>query len=1018
MKLSRILENFLIPLIISSSVFLFLPSHNYYIFGQDSLPFFGQFTFYQNPLYAFNNGIEMAYFSILSEFIIHILSNVILSQHILILIATYLSTVGFFDLIDVITQLSNKVNRIISKSLGAMLFLYNPFTLSVTWWHFEGWSLLILLSPFIISFLTDAIYNGGSLKRFSLTALLTMVFVGGIMGGVYPVFLLIVGVFLIFPIYYIITNFHNRPLFLSMVRRIFYIVAFVVVATLWAFVPLYLATFTSIEAPLKGSYLLNFFFSESATTSLPHVLSMTGFSWTYDVPNAYPWIGIFPAIQATAFLLLLFLSVTPLILKKYNKLTPLILVSLLAIIFSTGSNFPFGIINKNLLLLKGPFLFLINSYYWVLQFYVLFLSILLSLVFYRSISLEKSPYNSAIKRKFRYLVRDLKGNYLKVITVILILLILATFFYPFATDQVYQKSGTNIDAIDVNNGILQLKSYLQQNYTTPDYYSLLIPTSSGIVSFTYNDNSSFVDSRGLLATADPYPLIWLDDSYLAKSVENYLSSGNLENMGGVLTYLHIRYIIFTKNYNSADAYMQESPNGNHYNFSAICKALNSSFGAPVKFGNYSVFFNRNAKPIIELIDNPIFVNSPLTNYLDFLGSINPLTLSDQQKHVLYNAVLSNTSLNTNNLTIIKVHPQDNYEVNSSHSLLMIGNGNLESPADVGYTSYKGNVSIHPIPIVSLFNRTSYFSNMNLTEGELFSSYPSYIIVNKTIPATSIFNLIFKVSNFTYGSRNYLNFQFGNITISMQFINLSNNGSPSILSFTANSIGEKPYAWENIFLPANISGRKISLSVEDYPNDSMKVNVDLKSLRFDTSAYFYFGPDNYYADPGVDRSNFPTNTSFPSQYRFEFSSGGVFPISIYNFMIQSSPEYIIVENTSVMPTIQNSKIGITMFGDYDMSAISTQNSTYLYFFGPPEGNWNAYIQGSSTKPLMVDNNGFAIVYHIPPGLNDISLQIEDQSLVPQMFLLSLIEFAVLIAVLIGSFVYEINRNRRHTSKNKG
>lgn len=835
MKMSRILEKFLLPLIIASTIFLFLPYHNYYFFGQDSLPFFGQFTFYQNPLYVFNNGIDMAYFSILSEFIIHILSNVILSQHILILIATYLSTIGFFDLIDVIAQLPNKVNRIISKSLGAMLFLYNPFTLSVTWWHFEAWSLLILLSPFIISFLTDAIYNGGNLKRFSLTALLTMVFVGGIMGGIYPIFLLIVGVFLIFPIYYIITNFHNRPLFLSMVRRIFYIVAFVVVATLWAFVPLYLATFTSIETPLKGSYLLNFFFSESVTTSLPHVLSMTGFSWIYDVSNAYPWIGIFPTIQSTAFLLLLFLPVTPLILKKYNKLTPLLLVSLLAIIFSTGSNFPFGIINKNLLLLKGPFLFLINPYYWVLQFYVLFLSILLSLVLYRSTSLAKNPCNSAIKQKHkvRYLVRGLKVNYLKVFTVILILFVLATFFYPFATDQVYQKSGTNIDAIDINNGILQLKSYLQQNYTTPDYYSLLIPTSSGIVSFTYNNNSSFVDSRGLLATADPYPLIWLDDSYLAKSVENYLSSGNLENLGGAMTYLHIRYIIFAKNYNSADAYMQESPNGNHYNFKAIYKALNSSFGAPVKFGNYSVFFNRNAKPIIELIDNPIFVNSSLTNYLDFLGSINPLTLSDQQKHILYNAVLSNTSLNTNNFTIIKVHPLD----------------------------------------------------------------------------------------------------------------------------------------------------------------------------------------NYYADHDVDRSTFPTNTSFPSQYRFEFNSGGVFPISDYNFMIQSSPKYIIVKNTSVMPTIQNLKIRMTIFGNYDLSAISSENSTYLYFFGPPEGNWNAYIQGSSTKLLVVDNNGFSSVYHIPSGLKEISLQVEDKSLVPQMFLLSQIEFAVLIAVLIGSFAYEINRNRRNTSKNK-
>ncbi len=650
----------------------------------------------------------------------------------------------------------------------------------------------------------------------------------------------------------------------------------------------------------------------------------------------------------------------------------------------------------------------------------MFLALLLSLVFYRSISVTKHTDDSAIKHNVRNMVRRLRSNHLKVITVILILFMIGTFFYPFATDQVYQKAGTNIDAIDINNGLLELKNYLQKNYTTSDYYTLMIPTSSGAVSFTYNNNSSFVDSRGLIATLDPYPLIWLNDSYLAESVENYLSSNNLQNIGGVMTYLHIRYIIFTKNYSNADMYMQESPDGSLYNFTAIYDALSSAFGTPTKLGDYFVFFNPNANPTIEFIRNPIFVNTSLTDYLDFLGSINPLIISSDQKSILYSAIVTDTYHGKNELSIIRVQPSNTYKVPSVNSFLILNNGTVENPNQLGYVSYEGNTTIQPVSLVSLSNRTSYFTNMNLIEGRLFSDYASTIIVNRTISPPSSFNILFNVSNFSYGSRNYFNFQFGNVTVGAQLINLSTNGSPFLLSMTANFYGKGPYAWENIFLPADSAGRKISLSFEDFTGYFITVNVTVASLGFSTAENFYFGWDNYNADPGKNISNFQSRTAFQNQYRFQFNSGGNYPTVIYNFTIVKSPQirYVFIENKSVSPQIQNTFIRTSLFGNYYLPDATSTNATYLYFFGPPEGTWNAYIQKPSERLPIFEENGFSITYKVPSGSSTYSIQIEYQSLVPQMFEISLAEVMILLTLLIASFSFQIYRGKKVKKKYRG
>ncbi len=1020
MRSEKFIENFLIPLIIAFSVFLFLPSNNYYIFGQDSLPFFGQFTFYQNPLFEFNNGIEMVYFSLFSEFFIHIFSNVTLSQRILIFLATYLSVIGFFDLIDVIAQLSNKVERTISKSLGAMLFLYNPFTLSITWAHFAGWSLLILLSPFIISFLTNTVYNGGNIRRFSLTSLLTMVFVGGLVGGFYPFFLLIVAVFLIFLFYNMMLHISDRNALISMIRRMIYIIAFVGVSTLWALIPLYQGTFSSISSSFNGSYLIRFFLGESSTTTLPNVLSLTGYSWLYEVSNAYPWMSSFSQLQASAYILLFFIPTILIILKKFQKIFPLTLIALLAVVFSTGSNFPFGFINEHLLLLKGPFLFLVNAYYFVLQFYVLFLAVLLSLVFYRLVAKDKQEEPSTSKWNIHNFFPKLRANYQKILAVVLILFMTSTFFYPFATGQIYQKNGPNIDAIDINNGLLGLGNYLRENYSTPDYYTLLIPTSSGGVYLTYNNNSTFKDSRGLISTVDPYPLIWQNNSYLAESVENYLSSGNFQNLAGALTYLHIKYVIFTSHYSIKYPSMVKSPNGHYYNFTGIYDALASAFGNPIRFGSYYVFTNSFASPTLQLVTHPVLVNTTLTKYLDFLGSIDPSKISKTQLSILYHAIISNKISNNGKLQLLKPLIQNVYEIPANNSYLLMYNGTIENPISGGFTPSKGKISITPLKVASISNTSSYSTDMLYANNRLSANQSSYLSINPPMDQPSSFKFLFKLYNLPYKSRDFFNFKFGNVTLSAQFINLSRNGSSMVLSLIEYFPGRAPFAWKNILIPANSVGNNISFSGQINSNYSLTIHIQEASLGFNTSVnYFFYGSNNYYSDPGYNASNFQPDFAIPNQYELRFNTGGDFPIVFYNFTIfkEIPIEYILLENLSSLPQIQNISIQTSIFGNYYLTNITTNDTSYLCFFGPPQGNWNAYIQGSSGKLPIFDNNRFSYVYKISPRLNSISIHIEYQSLAPQMFSISLIEFVVLIIVLIMSFCYEINKNWKDKSKNK-
>ena len=800
-----------------------------------------------------------------------------------------------------------------------------------------------------------------------------------------------------------------------MTTRFIYIIAYVAISSLWSFFPYYLLSYSTITSTFSGNFLINFFISESQTTTLPNVLSLTAYSWIYFVPNAYPWIKEFNVIQTSAYMLLLFIPTIFIIIKKYYKILPLSLIALLAIMFSTGYNFPFGFINEHLLLLGGPFLFLTNAYYFVIQFYVLFISVLLSIVFYNLIS-KVSREKKVSKNKLNLFknINLKKINYEKIIAIFLILVITGIFVYPFATDQVYQDSGTNIDEININNGLLELKNFLHKNYSSPDYYTLLIPTSSldGATYLTYNNNSTFADSRGLISSVDPYPLIWQSNSYLADAIENYLSSNDFQNMRNVFNYLHIKYIIFTKNY-SLNSYMLKSVNGNYYNFESIYNSLEASFGSPMKFGNYYVFTNNYSKPILELIENPVFVNTTLSNYLDFLGSINS-TLSKSQSSVIYSSIISNNVLKNNKINLIKASPQHNYKLPANNTFFLMNNGNIKNYTNLKLQVDNGFINMGPVCIASLQNGSTYTTNMDLRNNVLYSDNASYIKLNKTIYAPWIFNSLLKISSLPPSDRIDFNIGFNNISINAEFVNVTDGKGNMLLQLSSNFNNENYYAWNNISIPINSIGNNISFSIQLNTNDTMDINVNVNSIGFNKSTILYYGQNNYKNNPSFNSHNFELIKNENTSYNLQFNSGNSSSVIFYKFNLYKSypVKYIFIENVSKKPIIMNATIKTSIYGNYYISHInSNHKDTYLYFFGYPKGVWNVYINSSNNKLPLFSKNNFSLIFVFPIEKNTYNLKIQYKSLVPVSFKISLTEILLLLLLFVGSSVYDIYKKKR-------
>jgi len=1006
-SINKILYKCIVPVLIATTVFLFTNPFKFYIFGQDSIPFIGLFTFYQNPLFTFNDGIETFYFSFLVSFLNNVFYNPIVTEDVLIFLGALIATIGIFDLIDVLDFKFGKNTSIFGKIVASLFYLYNPFTLSVTWPHILGWSFLMIAAPFLISFLVDTLYNGGNLKRLLTTTILFFFIAPGASGVYLPFILIIILIFLLYWLYFFTKALmsHEKTI-KSHIKKMVYILLFPLLAFLWDTIP----TFNMLYmiAGAGSSSLFHLFYSESSTTTLPHVLSLLAYSWIYGVPEAYPWIGSFKIIQLAGYSLLFLIPFSINMFTTEKKAEPFIIVGVLAVVFSIGYNPPFGIINYYLFRLGGPFLFLSNAYYFISQFYVLFLAILIYFLLGLSISsIQKSGSNvkklRLRKRVYNY-IRHLSTYYKPLLAILLIIIIVGISSYPFFTNQVYQKGGSNIDELNLDNGALELQAFLKSSYKSPDFYTLLIPTCSfdGRTYLSYNNNSTFADSKGLISTLDPYPLIWTNDSLISITLENYLSSGNFSDMAGIMQYFHIKYIIFTWHYPAEIYWMTHSPDGGSYNMKAIYTSLVNNFGKPYIFGNYSIFTVPNVTPFLGAIQNPIFVNSSIGDYTNFLSLLNYSRISRNQLKLLTEALPANES-GGNSLSIFEYSPQKNYELPLNGSMLLMDNGSLVNANLIGKNYGSGYLNLKPKIVSAISDNSTYSTNMLFKNSSYYSNSSSTITFKQNVSFPSFFNVTFSMVNATFNQEDGVTLKIGNVYVTLEIINISKDVGSNIydLQLSANFAGKSYYGWNNLKLPdLNSSYDKINLSIEAYSNYSALIKLNISQLRFTTSTMFYFGQDNFLNDPGNAQSQYVYGYEMPHNYSIVFFTGNDIT-NVYDFSVSEGYpiNYIILEKIKSYPTMIQTEPTISTYGNYYITLKNIKSNTYVYFINPTDWKIIVKTNNSGEKATYVTSENPFDIYKIEGQINNtVTVSIIFPGSVYIAFPISVVEIVVLSSLL--------------------
>jgi hypothetical protein len=707
---------------------------------------------------------------------------------------------------------------------------------------------------------------------------------------------------------------------------------------------------------------------------------------------------------------------------KAKNVGPMIVIAILAVVFSTGYNPPFGIINYYLFRLGGPFLILANAYYFVSQFYVLFLSVLIYFVFGLSLSSIPKPKSNGNLRKMVYTwIRHLSIYYKPLMAIFLIIVIIGISSYPFFTNQVYQRKGTNIDELNLNNGALELQAFLKSSYESPDFNSLLIPTSSldGATYLSYN-NSTFADSRGLISTLDPYPLIWQNNSLISKILENYLSSGNFSNIAGIMQYFHIKYIIFTWDYPADIYWITHSPDGRSYNMTRIYTYLVNSFGNPYNFGNYSVFTVPNVTPLLGAIQNPIFVDTSIDNYTNFLASLNYSKIPQNRLKLLTEALPANES-GGNSMSIFKYVLQKNYELPLNGSLLLMDNGSLVNANVIAKYESSNYISLKPMIVSEISNNSTYSTDMLFKNYTYYSNSPSTITFKQNISLPSSFNIAFSMEDATFNNRDGLYYKFGNVTVGVQVINVSSSVGANnyVLQLTA-GFAEKsnPYGWDNILLPnINSTSAKIYLSIETYPNYSLHIKLDIPEFNYKISTMFYFGQYNFIYDTGNATSQYVYGYKMPYNYSLRFTSGRDIT-NVYNFsVLEGYPiDYIILEKIKSDPILIHIEPLISTYGNYYSSLDNIKSDTYVYFMNPAVEKNIVETNNSEVKTICITSESPFEIYKITGQSNSkVLISIIFPGLVDIFFPLSVVEILVLSSVLtyllISPAITLANRKRK-------
>lgn len=657
-RLKALLKEYWIPAVTGILPLIPLFLTRAYLLGQDG------FTFFVNPLsgalspFVPYNLMEGPSFSFLADqtyptlaaYVLEWLgSSPQLAEKLILLFGTEVGTFGAFLLFGRLDKINGAKSR--ASSLVTLvplgLYVFNPYTISVVWWHFAPWTFEYFVLPWVLLVGLEALYNTRVSPRLLSVALAVTVLMNtGVFAAYFVSLLLIVALTIGFLVgRWLLRVYTTR----DFVKRLLFTCA-LILATLWSNLAFVLQSATLGLAPQSpyltngsGGQLASDLIGSSSNSSLLNVLRLEGYLRLSPQFGSlyYAWYSYYPVLAVVAVALPLTICLGLLVLRRVKGVAFLAVSSVFAIALAAGAAPPVGTVNLWLVQQTSVASVLLGAYYYFVGWYVLAGCCFAYLICTRNsngspartliapteVTSHPTSGNSSPGRRSRA-KRQVSRAWLVSSTGIgLTLLVLASSSVPFLTGTEFATGSPNAVEVTLPDSFAQLSSFVRSNYSGPLFNVLVLPMSA-IAGYSLEiGGASYLETSHLLAQLLGYPVIQDAAAGAGANLESLFAQGTELDLLPILQVLHIRFVVVNPYANTTAWFMKETPSGVPINWTHIEGELNSTVGLPIQVGSFEVHSISPVAPLAYVTGrNPLVSDPTYSDFLEFLATSNPASV--------------------------------------------------------------------------------------------------------------------------------------------------------------------------------------------------------------------------------------------------------------------------------------------------------------------------------------------------------------------------------------------------------
>lgn len=1027
-----------ISLIFSISLLWWTHPDNTLLYGQDSYQFFlNVFNPILNPLHVYNIeqgwitniSIGNSYFTLALPFLLGLILTPPIVERIILMILIFFQTFGFLRLLETFNKIRGIDNKnIIASIISSLFYLANIFTLTVTLWHLELWTLPLVVAPYWLSSILEILYFKNISKNRLLQTITISIFLSPAMSGGWSVmWILLIFIALFFLLYFLLSKKWSIKETFSRFSLLF---ALGFSTLLWVNIPGYIIFF--ILHPVSSTSVSTYnsgFLATSGYYPIYKVLAGLNLSqWPIFDVQSYGWVaGYWNVLQYTSYLIIPIFFSGIFFIKRNKVLIFFYAISTPVIIFSNGDSFPFGFINNYFYHLGGVFLILVNAYYFVGAIYLASIGVIiynladwtignLKKLFgnKKSYINKKNKNNNSVEIIRINNVKPKKIGYIVVLAVLILLISVP--LYPLVTSTQYSTKDNVANMIYMPPDLSEASSYLNSNASDTSGYLLILPMSDQSAYPMEFNNSQLTDTSSLFSYLSPIPIIDVNASFYDSQLFNFLWEMNYTNLVPVLQVMHISYVLFNPYFTFFDPVFYPSQKVSNISLflQFVYNKLSTEVGKPMKYGSVSIFKIPNIVPLAYTVKNLSFVNTKsFQNYLGFISSIR----NSENLSAIEDLIWINSSEIPSSYPYIQPRSFNGFSFTTSISDVnqvdMVGNnGSISEVWNRTSDLRLNSVKLDSPSILSIkTNNIKYYEeewNNNINQSSerrifnLSSNNENRFILNFNInnlklneESWNYFGIIFTKGNYTFE----ISFD-GNVPQSEYFYNLQ--------AFYKG----KQYAWDYIH------GNNYSYYFNG--NDHMSIYMQNGSFNYTmtsltnnisyNSPKFFFNPDCYFKNQGYNFSliskisrktmNSKLNiTMFFSKIRANLSKASVAISLPYSSVI-------LIHRNPLENNIINSTFRYNQQGDIILHLTGKSSETkYFVVLGLKNLNqWQILSTGTSWQGI--DISEFYTIFKVSQN-NLVSIEIGINSTVSLLIYVSLLVPLIEIAFIL---VYYVSKRR--------